>query len=83
MSLLKTATFQLLSKHFIAATSRYRPAILDHHIREMTAEPDFKEVNDKVFEKAVKEKEEINPLFEKYCHEAESQYHLASAETKQ
>ncbi len=77
MAALKTTTFKTLYKHFVAQTSRARPAIADKQIDEITTSPtteQYQSMQETIYNKAVEEKEETNPVFHQFCQEAEDSY---------
>ena len=57
-----------LYKHFVAATSVHRMPLKQAHMEEPFNHEDLQH---KVYEKSVQDKEEINPLFVGYCTELE------------
>ena len=56
------ATLKALSRHFVVATSRSRAVIYEQELN-LEPQPSFSEIQQKVYEKAVQDKEEHNPLF--------------------
>ena len=70
MSLLKTPTINALYRHFVVATSKSRAAIYEQELN-VEPQPTFSDIQQKVFEKAVQDKEEPNPLFTQYCTETD------------
>ena len=77
MAALKTITFKTLYKHFVAQTSRARPAIAERQLEEITTYPSteqYQAMQDTIFTKAQEEKEETNPIFNQFCLEAEDSY---------
>lgn len=77
MAALKTNTFKTLYKHFVAQTSRARPAIAERQLEEITTYPSteqYQAMQDSIYNKAQQEKEETNPIFNQFCVEAEDSY---------
>ena len=56
------------------STSRYRLSVTEQVAKE-NPQPTYDEVKDRTFEKSVQEKEEINPLFNKFCEVSDKIYH--------
>lgn len=84
---LKAAPFKTLYRHFVASTSKHYPSVTqlaDAAVESGTTAdaPDFHGIQNTTVEKAVKANEEINPLFAKYCQEAEQFYHKSDDTVK-
>ena len=62
MSLLKSPTLISLYRHFVVATSKSRAAIYEQELN-LEPQPTFSEIQQKVYEKAMEDKEEQNHLF--------------------
>ena len=77
MAALKTTTFRSLYKHFVSQTSKARPAITEKKLEEILTSPtteEYQSMQESIYSISVSEKEEINPLFNTFCVEAEKNY---------
>ena len=65
----KNGCFSALHRHFVVATSKLRPIVLKEY--NEAPELHWEEVSTKIYEKAVRGSEPINPLFQTFCSDGD------------
>jgi hypothetical protein len=65
----RPASFSVLYRHFIVATSKLRPVVLKEYYE--SSELPWAEASNSIYEKSIRASEPINHVFKSFCDDGE------------